>query len=191
MKMFKNIVLSLLILSFTACSGKNSLFSSPDDYTMMVNTLLEKSAKKMLASVGKDEIILVSNFVETSTLKSNTKLSFILSDLLKNRLISKYGYQIREIELSKNFKFGKNGFKVLTRDVNNINNAIFNSDYVVSGRYAITNEQLILFLKVINIRNGHIIASSTLSADISDETLELNKPIKSKQKIEIYQPMVL
>jgi len=193
MKKIKLLSLILITILFTACSIPDLRYNHElknTNYDEIVSNLLQKASYQIFPNMERDEILIVPNFAETTTLKSNTRLSFILSDILKNKLVSKYSYTVREIELSKNFRFGEEGFKVLTRNSKNINNTIINSRYAVVGTYTVTKNQLLLFLRFINIRDGLILASSSYSTDLTQEITESNKIVIQKKPV-IYQPMTL
>ena len=193
MRNIKQVSFILIMVFFTACSIPTLRYNTElqnTDYDEIISILLQKASYQIFPNMEVDEILIVPNFAETTTLKSNTRLSFILSDILKNKLVSKYSYTVREIELSKNFRFGDEGFKVLTRDTNSINNTVINSRYAVVGTYTVTKNQLLLFLKFINIRDGLILASSTYSANLTQEITESNKVVIEKEPV-FYQPMTL
>ena len=193
MRILKQISLIVTVIFFTSCSIPSMRYNHEimnTDYDGIITKLLKKASYQIFPNMKMDEVLIVPNFAETMTLKSNSKLSFILSDLLRNKLVSQYSYTIREIELSKNFRFGEEGFKVLTRDAKGINNTVINSRYAVVGTYSITKNQLILFLKLINIRDGLVLAASTYSADLTQEIDESNNIIIEK-KPTIFQPMTL
>ncbi len=201
MTYLKHSLLIIFISFFTACSYpnySNQFEFQTTDFDDIVLELLDNASNQIFPHIKKDEVLLVSNFAESSTLKSNTKLSFILSDMLKDKLVSKYSYTIREIELSKKFKFGEEGFKILTRDVKNINDSVVTARYAVVGTYTFTRNQIFLFLKLINLRDGHVLASSTYRTNLTQEMVELNNItinkngiIKNNNQPQIYQPMVL
>ncbi|MEA3498088.1 MAG: FlgO family outer membrane protein [Campylobacterota bacterium] len=189
----KNIILILTLLFISGCSipefqYKHEIKST--NYDEIISKLLKKASNQIFPNIQRDEILLVSNFADNFTLKSDTKLSFVLTDLLKDKLVSQYRYTIREIELSKNFKFGEEGFKVLTRDVKYINNSITKARYAIVGTYTITKNQLLLFLKMIDIRSGDIVASSNHSTRLTQEITHLNKSNNELNPI-VHQPMVL
>jgi len=173
MKTIKKIsLLAILVGLFTSCSIPSMRYDTEltnTNYDQIVSTLLKRASYQIFPNMTINEVLIVPNFAETTSLRSNTRLSFILSDLLKNKLVSKYSYTVREIALSKNFKFGEEGFKVLTRDTNEINDTIIDARYAVVGTYTITKNQLLLFLKFINIRNGLILASSSYSTNLTQE----------------------
>ena len=194
MNTLKRVIIVFTIIMFTGCSVqelryKNEITST--NYDEIIAELLKKSSNQIFPNIKRGEVLLVSNFADNFTLKSNTKLSFVLTDLLKNKLVSKYNYTIREIELSKKFKFGNNGFKILTRDIHNINNSINKARYAIVGTYTITKNQLILFIKMIDIRNGNILASSSTSTNLTQEIDQLNNSYLKEVDTNIYQPMVL
>lgn len=193
MRHIKHISIIAIMILFTACSIPDLRYNHElknTNYDEIVSNLLQKASYQIFPNMTMDEILIVPNFAETTTLKSNTRLSFILSDTLKNKLVSKYSYTVREIELSKSFRFGEEGFKVLTRDAKKINNTVINSRYAVVGTYTLTKNQLLLFLKFINIRDGLILASSSYSADLTQEILQSNEIVIKKEPL-IFQPMTL
>ena len=180
MRTIKQISLVAIVVLFTSCSIPSMRYDAElmnTNYDKIISTLLKKASYQIFPNMTVDEVLIVPNFAETTTLKSNTRLSFILSDLLKNKLVSKYSYTVREIELSKNFRFGEEGFKVLTRNSDNINDTVIDTRYAVVGTYTITKNQLLLFLKFINIRNGLILASSSYSTNLTQEIKKSNKTV--------------
>ena len=197
----KTTLLFMIIILFNGCNYplyKYNYKFNITNYEELIENLLSKASSQIFPNMNMNEVLLVSNFVETTTLKSNTKLSFVLSDMLKNQLVSKYSYTVKDIELSNQFKLGKEGFKVLTRDSEKTYNKISNSRYVIAGMYTFTNNQILLFLKLINIKNGNILASSNYVTDLTKDIVELNNMIlkdPNKKEMptqqEIYQPMVL
>jgi len=194
MKTIKKIsLLAILVGLFTSCSIPSMRYDVElmnTDYDKIISALLKKASYQIFPNMTVDEVLIVPNFAETTTLKSNTRLSFILSDLLKNKLVSKYSYTVREIALSKNFKFGEEGFKVLTRDTNEINDTIIDARYAVVGTYTITKNQLLLFLKFINIRNGLILASSSYSTNLTQEIKKSNKIVIEEEPF-LFQPLTI
>lgn len=191
MKNIKKLCLIMVLVFITGCSIPTLRYNTElmnTNYDEIISNLLRKASYQIFPNMTMDEVLIVSNFAETTTLRSNTKLSFILSDMLKNQLVSKYSYTIREIELSKNFRFGEEGFKVLTRDSSSINDSVIGARYAVVGTYTITKNQLLLFLKLINIRDGLVLASSSYSTDLTQEIKDSNKQTIQQP---IYQPMTL
>lgn len=199
MNLLKKSYIFILVLFFAGCSVPEFKYKyelAQTDYEALINTLLKKSENQIFPYIEKNEILLVSNFADSITLKSNNKLSFLLTDILKTKLVSEHSYTVREIELSKKFKFGEDGFKILTRNVNNINPKVQKARFAVIGTYTMTKNQLILFLKMINIRTGDILAASNYSVPLSQEIVDDERTKVKKTKIDprlqnIQKPMVL
>lgn len=201
MFIFRNIILfisfSIIFLGCSVPKSKSYMELSSTNYDEMISTLLKKSENQVFPHMKRNEILLVSNFAETVTLRSNTKLSFILTDILKNQLVSKYNYIVREVETANQFKFGGEGFKVLTRDINKIDAVTHKARYAVVGLYTLTENQILLSIKLISIINGNILAASTYRTDLTQEILRANQIIVEKKKkpkvpnYTIFAPMVL
>ena len=122
-----------------------------------------------------DDIVLVSDFVNLDNLKNRSELGFLLSDILKDRLVS-LNILVREVEFGKEFELGPSGFNVLTRNQSKIiSNKVKEERYAVVGTYSITSRSLNLFIKLIDIRTGNILASSYERTGIDEEILGLER----------------
>jgi len=120
-----------------------------------------------------DDIVLVSDFVNLDKLKNRSELGFLLSDILKDKLVS-LNILVREVEFGKEFELGPSGFNLLTRDQSKIVSKVVKEEkYAVVGTYSITSRSLNLFIKLIDIRTGHILASSYERTAIDEEILQL------------------
>jgi PBP1b-binding outer membrane lipoprotein LpoB len=194
----KFVLVTLFIILFaTSCSNHSvpeyryKIELSTTDFNELVEKLVDKASNQVFPNMQVDDVLLVSNFVQNYTLKGDTKLCFVLTENLKNVLVSKYNYTIREIELSNRFRLGKEGFKVLTRDASSIDGNTRRSRYVATGSYTITKNQLILFFKLIDIKKGLVLASSTIRVVLTQEIIELHNSKVSTSDSKIYQPFVL
>lgn len=194
MKFFKNIIFAFSTLLFTACSYPEfdmSMEFERTDYNEIVSQLISKSKNQLYPNLKESEVMLVPNFSETHTLKGDSKLSFILSDILKNELISNYNITVREIELSRSFKIGTEGFKILSRNSKDINNSITKARYAAVGTFALTKNQLLVFLKFTDIRSGSVVASSTLAVDLTQEILDSYNSKLEKAGPKVFAPLTL
>lgn len=190
----------VLIFSLTSCTSviEKIAQQSPSNHKNLVGInnfdslmkdLVNKSSSRLKQHLTIDDVVLVSDFVNLDRLKNRSKLGFLLSDHLKNELLNK-DIIVREIELSESFQYGKSGFNLLTRNRNDINKKyVDNANFAVVGTYSITTANLIVFIKLIDIRNGNILSSANAKTSIDDEILEL-EGFKAK-KIYVRQPMVL
>lgn len=172
-KVIKLIILSSFISMFlSSCSHKN-LINGTNDFHSLVSDLVDDSAKKIKSNTMIDDIVLVSDFVNLDRLKNRSELGFLLSDILKDRLVS-LNILVREIEFGKEFELGESGFNLLTRDHNKIiSKKIEKERFAVVGTYSITSRSLNLFIKLIDIRTGYILASSYERTNIDEEILQL------------------
>ena len=163
---------SFLALFLSSCTHKN-LINGTNDFHSLVSELVDESAKKIKSHTMIDDIVLVSDFVNLDKLKNRSELGFLLADILKDRLVS-LNIIVREVEFSKEFELGPTGFNLLTRKQNEIvSTKVDKERYAVVGTYSITSRSLNLFIKLIDIRTGNILASSYERTGIDEEILQL------------------
>lgn len=172
-------VFSLILLSFflTSCSYHKipvTFQTGTNDFHSLVSKLVDESASKIKRKVKSNDIVLVSDFVNLDKLKNRSQLGFLLSDILKDKLVS-LDIIVREVEMGKQFELGSTGFNMLTRDKNQIisDEITSNQRYAVVGTYSITSKSLNVFIKLIDIRSGNILSSSYERTDIDKEILQL------------------
>ena len=149
-------------------------FSGSNNFDSLVDNLIRKQEFRVRRYLSKDEVVLVSDFVNLDKLKNRSKLGFLLSEHLKNGLLNR-SIIVREVELAENFQYGENGFNILTRNQRDISNKTVDSKYAFVGTYSITTESLIVFIKLIDITNGNILASSNNKTLIDNEIIELER----------------
>ena len=160
-----------LVFFLTSCSYKDTLTGS-NDFHSLISKLVDDSATKIKKNVSPNEVVLVSDFVNLDKLKNKSQLGFLLSSMLKDRLVS-LNIIVKEVEFGKEFEFGKTGLNVLTRDKDKILSDKVKSRYAVVGTYSITNKSLNLFVQLIDINTGNILSSSYEKTQIDEEILEL------------------
>jgi hypothetical protein len=152
-------------------------------------------------NISKDELdkdFYVVDFVNIDNLENSSQLGFVLSNQLKSDLLqSCKGITIKELELGKNIKLGRNGSKILTRELDEIKSKVVdeNSNLVI-GTYAITSENLMIFVKVVDLATGIIKSSSTVNTSLTQEIMGLEgyTPQQSQSQSNprgIYRPLVL
>ncbi|RXJ85679.1 hypothetical protein CRU93_10785 [Arcobacter sp. CECT 8985] len=156
-------------------------------FNRLVDSMVQKTVKKLKKELYLTDTVLVSDFVNIDRLKNRSKLGFLLSSTLKDRLLAN-NITVKEIELRKHFALGPNGFTALSRDTNEINSTINDARYAFVGTYSITTKTLIVFIKLIDLETGNILLSSQESTIVTDEILDLER----KNQIEdVYTPIVL
>lgn len=176
--LFKKSKIALLFFTFLFCGCSYhkipiTLQTGTNNFHSLVSTLVDDSATKIKKNIKADDIILVSDFVNINNLKNNSQLGFLLSSMLKDKLVS-LDIIVKEIQLGKEFEFGKSGFNMLSREKRAIANAQIEEErFAVVGTYSLTTKSLNVFIKLIDIRTGHILSSSYERTDIDEEILNL------------------
>lgn len=165
--------LGFLTLFLTSCSYHKNPINGTNDFESLMTQVVDESANKIKDVVASQEIVLVSDFVNIDRLQNKSQLGFLLSSLLKDKLAS-MDIVVREVEFAKEFQLGDKGFNVLIRDRNKIlSNKVTQARYAVVGTYSITSRSLNIFIKLIDVQTGHILASSFERTAIDEEILEL------------------
>ncbi|MGB5792550.1 FlgO family outer membrane protein [Poseidonibacter sp.] len=136
------------------------------NYKLLTNTAI-KQIFENLQEIPK--IVVVTDFVELSSLRNNSTLGYILSNSIKDSIINTYKINVIESELSKYFKLSSNGLRLLTRDINKVKSKNFNIKNAVVGTYTQTKNELIIFIKLIDIETGLIKGSYSTSVLISED----------------------
>ncbi|MBS9782738.1 MAG: hypothetical protein KGV43_02930 [Arcobacter sp.] len=187
----KSIFISLFIsFLFTGC-----LIEYPESYKLkylqstkitdlkyLTKDLLIKMEAEILAVIPRvNKHVYVTDFVNLKNLELTSQLGFLLSSEVKTHIIKRYHIPIKELEYSKYIQMGKKGTKVLTRDLDDINTKEIKKTFAFVGTYSITQRQLILHLKLINMKTGNILGMSSSHTRLTDEIIKLekkeNKPI--------------
>ncbi|MDZ7817953.1 MAG: FlgO family outer membrane protein [Aliarcobacter sp.] len=175
------LISSFLSIFLSSCAYKNPINGS-NNFHSLISKLVDDSANKIKSNLQSNDVVLVSDFVNLDKLKNKSQLGFLLSSMLKDRLVS-LNIIVREVEFGREFEFGKSGFNLLTREKDKIVSDKVKSRYAVVGTYSITSRSLNVFIKMIDINTGYILSSSYARTDIDDEILGLegeNDPNRKK-----------
>ena len=169
----KLVLISVFLSVFlSSCAYKNPI-SGSNNFHSLVSKLVDDSANKIKKNLQGNDIVLVSDFVNLDKLKNKSQLGFLLSSMLKDRLVS-LNIVVREVEFGKEFELGKTGFNLLTREKDKIvSDKVTKSRYAVVGTYSITSRSLNVFIKLIDIQTGYILSSSYERTNIDEEILGL------------------
>jgi cytochrome c oxidase cbb3-type subunit 4 len=115
----------------------------------------------------------------------------VLDDSIDSEPLETRGVKIKSFELSESLRMNNSGTKILTRDTKKMKTKSIDDDKkILVGTYIFTQKQLILFLKLINLHNGNIIATNTLSTRITNEIKDL-EGINTNTDPVIYTPFHL
>ena len=197
-KAFKYLLISTFItISFTSCSS--TVYNKLDDvinpkegtdFSKLSSKLSVNICSKLTSYKDRNEIY-ITDFVNISNLQNNSQLGFLLSSQLQVAILSNCdeSIQVKELTLGQNIKIGKHGIKLLSRDISKIKaKSISQSGKAIIGTYAITSQKLIVYVKVVDLKNGDILYSQSSATNITDEILELEGVDNSPK---VYAPMHL
>ncbi|RLD40587.1 MAG: hypothetical protein DRI86_15020 [Bacteroidetes bacterium] len=144
-----------------------------------------------LNKLNKSTPLLVIDFTNIKELENHSELGFLLSEEIKTHTTQKCDWTINQIEFMRYLKIGANGTKLFSRDSQDIKyEEIKENGYALVGTYAFTQRQLILYLKIINLKTGVIIKSSTATTLLTDEIIWLEKKAENT-KDNNYKTLVL
>jgi len=169
----KNLLLlisALGLLTFSGCTGthgnltysknvqekKGYRVSSYKDVFINYHAFADEAVETLFCNNKMPTKIMVTDFVDITYLDNHTKLGYVLSNNIKNSLINKYKANVVEAEVSKYFKMSGNGLKILSRDVDKLRSTNFNVQFAVVGTYTHSSSELIVFVKLIDLKTGII-----------------------------------
>ncbi len=193
-----SIYLFVLVLGLTGCnsvymprdnttyirvydSEENGFHDSTRENEIMINysSLSDEAIEKIFARSAAPKRIIVTEFVDLTSLNNSTKLGYVLSNSIKDSLINNKKVSVIESEVSKYFKLSNNGLKILSRDITKIKSTSFNVQKAVVGTYTYTKSELVIFVKLVNLETGIIEGSYTKTLPMGPSTkmmLSVKKP---------------
>lgn len=189
----KNILLiSSFIFLFSGCIPISN--TPQQDRKTNFSNLSKKLALRVCKSIKPYSTVYITDFVNESNLKNISQLGFLLSNELKVNILKEScttKVNLKNLQLAKTLKIGNHGARILTRDFSKIKvKNIADNNQILVGTYILTNNQFILFLKLINIKDSSTIASSSVSTPITNEIKEL-EGIETHTEPYIYTPFHL
>jgi len=164
----------LITLIFASCVNLNeNIINSNKVSSIDFKKISDDLINPICKDIKKDSIIYITDFVNETSLKNNSQLGFLLSNQSKVSVLANTcttTVKIQDLQLAKQLKIGKNGSRILTREIEELKTNNLNEDkQIIVGSYIITQNQIILFVKLINLKTGDIIATTSTSRDINDE----------------------
>ena len=188
-KLYFTILVALFLFSGCALSSSNN------------NVDFNDISKEITKDLKTSSILYITDFVDIASLENTSQLGFILASNTKVAILNNDTNTdtndkkakktiIKELTIGKNIKIGKQGIKLLSRELSKLKTTkILANSQVLVGTYAITSKQLIVYLKLINLDTDELLFSKTTSVPITDEILELEGIDTTNQ--DIYIPLVL
>ena len=159
--------------SYTLPEGRINYQALTDE---AIDTILDEGgglffgeAKKLPAK------IIVTDFVDLTSLENNSKFGYVLSNSIKNSVSNKLDIAIVEAEVSKYFKLSGNGLKILSRDIGKLRTNNLNIRHALVGTYTATQSEVVVFVKLVNLQNGLIEGSYSKTLPMNCAMLQLLK----------------
>lgn len=191
-------ILSILLITifFSGCIFQGSLpqIKNEDstDFRFLTTQLVSNS---FCSKINQNSTLYVTDFVNESNLENKSELGFLLSNELKVAILRSgctKNVAIKTFNLAQNLKIGQNGAKILTRDLNQLKTQTIEDDKQIAiGSYSITNKKLILFVKLVNLKDGNTIATNSSQTEITTEIRELEGFKEIRETPEIKAPFHL
>lgn len=174
----------IVSIVFTGCINeyndyykvKYVLPTNTTNFNALAKDLVNDMDEEILSIIPKsNRLIYVSDFVNIQNLEVTSQLGFFLSSGVKSHVTEEFNVNIKEIEYTKYLKFNDTGFRTLSRDYGEINKENFSKSYILAGTYAITQRQLILYLKLIDMKTGNLIRSTSKNINLTEEIMMLEE----------------
>jgi len=191
--MKNNIFILFFIFVFNGCSLVPSKPPVKDRITNF-KLLTKKLSTKICKKIKPNSSLYVTDFVNEANLKNSSKLGFLLSNNLKVHILQNSctkNVSLKSLEMANSLQIGKHGSKILTRDIKKLKlKSLTDNRQVLVGTYILTQKQLIVYLKLINLKDANTIATSSTSTILTDEIKDLEGLETSNGPI-IYKPFHL
>jgi len=140
---------------------------------------VDKIAQQLLTTMKHKKIssVAITSFVDLNQLNKTTHFGRIMGESFFNAL-NKRGINVMDFRAQKTLSINANGEFFLSRDVKKLNSPIQDS-YVLVGTYAKIREGVIINSRIIDNRNGEVVASSRVVYHSTDCALFENcvKPV--------------
>lgn len=194
MKIHNLLSLALASLIFGGCASSDFGFREPCgaspfgkeyshkkvDFGSMMGKVVSSILSQSANQYGLTKDVVVTDFVDVKTLSNKNQLGFILSSHLKNELASNKKFKIIEAETAKYFKIGSDGVTLLSRDKNDTLRDEIGAEYAFVGSYAVTDERVVVYVKLINLLSGKIEAAATVEEVMTCEIKDILERKSSK-----------
>jgi len=171
--MSKIIYIIVVLLLLSGCSQNGNIFDKQAytksecgvnrgikayyDYDVNYINLADNAVDSLFSTADVNpKNFIVTDFVDLTSLQNYSKLGYILSNSIKNSLITKHSAKVVEAEVSKYFEISGNGLRVLSRDIKRLRTDTFEIDRAVVGTYTYTDEEIVFFVKLIDLKTGII-----------------------------------
>ena len=179
-KRYRNLILTVFCGGYflSGCTIKNQLDEN-EYYEKTTNfyRLTYQLSIPLCKQIHPGKILYLTDFVNESNLENQSNLGFTLANTLKVNILNKQCTKnnvIKSSELASNLKMGSNGSKIFSRKIEELKIKNIEDDkQILVGSYVISSRQLIVYLKLINLKTGNIVGSSMTTTPLTYEIDEL------------------
>jgi TolB-like protein len=174
---------ALVVAIFSGCTAKDPVVYSKDEKVkngfhydnveseyIDYGVLSDEAVRSIFRKTPVPPKIIVTDFVDVTSLDNHSRLGYVLSNNIKNSLINNYETDVVEAEVSKYFKISGNGLKILSRDIDKLRSTNFKVRYAIVGTYTYSKNELIIFVKLIDLKTGIIKGSYAKTFAMSEGT---------------------
>jgi len=145
-----------LIYTKTSYKSKGLCDIATSDVYINYGAVTDEAVKTIFQSTKIPKRVIVTDFVDITSLQNNSKLGYVLSNNIKNSLINHFKINVVEAEVSKYFRISGNGLKILSRNIDKLRARNFQVEYAIVGTYTHTDKELVIFVKLIDLKTGII-----------------------------------
>ena len=190
--MKKLIYYIFIILFINNCVlEQHSVFNQKTNFSNLAYEL----TYPIYSKITPNSTIYITDFVNEKDFQNHSQLGFLLSNEVKVKITTYNTIKVKELQLAKTLKIGKNGTKMLSRDLKELKiKNLADINKILIGSYMITKKQLILFLRLIDLKTSDTIIANSIATPLTNEILELEGISTKKnetQNIEVYTPLHL
>jgi len=150
----KRLYIFLLLIIFSSC-----FYQTPEQafYNTDFSKNFNEISKDFCKFINYKKIIL-ADIVNYKTLKPTPEGEF-LTEFFRNSLVNKCNATIYQIETRRDLKANNIGISGLSRKVNDLRHKEFKSRYLITGTYSKTENFVIVFTRLIDLKTGKIVLS--------------------------------
>jgi len=142
-------------------ANSNSMLVAKRTYSAVEN-LLEKSQ----ITIDRNSPLLVSTVVNVNKLEESSGPGRMITEQISGRIVQ-LGYKTIEPKLRNGLTIQGSGELILSRDIKLLKTS-FPAQAVITGTYAVGNDQVSINLKLIELSEGRILSSTDYVLPVSD-----------------------
>lgn len=149
-------------------------YDNLSDNVLDFKKLSREVVSDLLASkkIEPESVMLVTEFVDLTTLRNNNKFGFLMTNYVKNEIINtQKGIIVYEVDMASSLKIGEEGLKLLSRKAEELSlSQTLRSHYAMVGTYTTSPDRLFVSVHLVNLKNQVIEGAFTKDIPMTCET---------------------